>query len=172
MRHQIRGRKLGRTKEHRKAMKRNMAVSIFRHHRVTTTHEKALEMRGVVDRLITHAKKGDLHSRRIAAKTVQDSDILKKLFEEIAPKFLDREGGYTRVLKVGYRKGDSALMSIIELVGFTQTDENKVASTKKKSKKATPKKVVATKNSEKKVDTTQKVEASETVEEKKEESDK
>ncbi len=148
MRHQIRGRKLGRTKEHRTAMKRNMAVSILRHHRVTTTHEKALEMRGVVDRLITFAKKGDLHSRRIAARTVQDKEILQKLFAEIGPKFLDREGGYTRVLKLGFRKGDAAAISIIELVGFTQTDENKTTKAKKKVKKVVKK--AATKKDEKK----------------------
>jgi large subunit ribosomal protein L17 len=130
MRHQKRGRKLSRTASHRKAMLGNLATSLLRYNRVETGHAKALEVRGVVERLITYAKKGDLHSRRLAATTIKDEVVLRKLFSEIAPQYKERKGGYTRVLKKGYRSGDAAQMAIIELVGLAQMEKEVVASEK------------------------------------------
>jgi large subunit ribosomal protein L17 len=116
MRHRTKGRKFNRTTEHRHAMMRNMATSLFLHGRVETTTEKAKELRQYAEPLITKAKRGDLHSRRVVARKIQDSQALKRLFEEIGPRFAERPGGYTRVLHLGHRPGDAADMSIIELV--------------------------------------------------------
>ncbi len=128
MRHQKRGRKLSRTASHRKAMLGNLATSLLKFNRVETGHAKALELRGVVDRLIGYAKRGDLHARRLAASTVKDSVVLQKLFTVIAPHYKDRKGGYTRILKTGYRSGDAASMAIIELVGLAQMEKEVGAS--------------------------------------------
>jgi large subunit ribosomal protein L17 len=117
MRHLCRGRKLSRKTSHRKAMLSNLAISVLDKERVVTTVAKAKEVRGVVERLITYGKKGDLNSIRIASKTIKDKTLLKKLFSDIAPAYKDREGGYTRILKLGERKGDNAPTSIIELTG-------------------------------------------------------
>jgi large subunit ribosomal protein L17 len=95
---------------------RNMAASLFRHGRVETTTAKAKELRPYAERLITLAKRGDLHARRLAATKIQDRQILGSLFDEIGPRFAERPGGYTRILKLGNRKGDAAEMSLIELV--------------------------------------------------------
>jgi large subunit ribosomal protein L17 len=95
----------------------NMAVSILDKERVTTTLPKAKEVRSVVERLITYGKKGDLHGRRLAARRINDETVLKKLFDDIAPSYKDREGGYIRIVKIDDRKGDRAPMAIIELVG-------------------------------------------------------
>jgi len=116
MRHRKRGRKLSRTASHRRATLRNMATSLFRHGRVKTTTAKAKELRPYAERLITLAKRGDLHARRLAARKIQDRDVLGALFDDIGPRFSERPGGYTRVLKLGNRKGDAAEMSLIELV--------------------------------------------------------
>ncbi len=96
----------------------NLAVSILEKERIETTLPKAKEVRGVVERLITYAKKGDLAARRLAAKRVNDETVLRKLFADIGPAFKDRNGGYTRILKTRVRKGDNALMAIVELVGI------------------------------------------------------
>ena len=117
MRHLKKGRKLNRSNAHRKAMLRNMAVSLFRHERIETTDAKAKTLRSFAEKLITLAKRGDLHSRRVAFRDVRDQDILKKLFDELGPRFSQRPGGYTRVYKLGNRRGDNAPMSMIELVG-------------------------------------------------------
>lgn len=117
MRHLVSGRKLNRTASHRKAMLSNMAVSILDKERIETTLPKAKEVRRVVERLITYAKKGTLAARRLAARRVNDKDVLRKLFEDIGPAFKDRNGGYVRIIKTRERKGDNALMAIIELVG-------------------------------------------------------
>jgi len=117
MRHLVSGRKLNRTASHRRAMLSNLAVSILEKERVTTTLAKAKEVRSVVERLISYGKKGDLHAIRLAGRRILDKDILKKLFDDIAPSFKEREGGYTRIIKLDNRKGDDAPMSIIELVG-------------------------------------------------------
>lgn len=116
MRHRVKGRGFGRTAEHRRAMMRNMAASLFLHGRVETTTEKAKELRRYAEPIITKAKRGDLHARRLVARDIRDSEVLRKLFAEIAPKYAARPGGYTRVLHLGHRPGDAADMSIIELV--------------------------------------------------------
>jgi len=116
MRHRKKGRHLGRTAEHRKATLRNLATSLFRHGRIRTTTAKAKELRTFAEPLITKAKRGDLHARRIVARSISDKDVLARLFGELAPRYADRPGGYTRVLKLGHRPGDGADMAIIELV--------------------------------------------------------
>jgi large subunit ribosomal protein L17 len=116
VRHRNKGRKLSRTHTHRKALLRNMATSLFRHERIETTTAKAKELRPVAERLITLARRGDVHARRLAGRKIQDRDVLGKLFDDIAPRYAERPGGYTRILKLGHRKGDGAEMSLIELV--------------------------------------------------------
>lgn len=116
MRHRKKGRNLSRTPSHRKAVLRNLATSLFRHERITTTTAKAKELRPFAERLITLAKRGDVHARRLAGRKIADREVLGKLFTDIGPRFTERPGGYTRVLKLGHRKGDAAEMSLIELV--------------------------------------------------------
>ena len=116
MRHRKKGRKLSRTASHKKATMRNMAASLFRHGRIETTTAKAKELRPYAERLITLAKRGDLHARRLAATKIQDRQVLGSLFDDIGPRYAERPGGYTRILKLGNRKGDAAEMSLIELV--------------------------------------------------------
>jgi large subunit ribosomal protein L17 len=116
VRHRKKGRKLSRTASHKKATMRNMATALFMHERIETTTAKAKELRPYAERLITLARRGDLHARRLAAAKIQDRSVLGKLFEDIAPRFDQRPGGYTRILKLGNRKGDAAEMSLIELV--------------------------------------------------------
>ena len=116
MRHRKKGRELSRTATHRKALLRNLVTSLFRHERVETTTAKAKELRPYAERLITLARRGDVHSRRLAGRKIQDREVLGKLFKDIAPRFGERPGGYTRILKLGHRKGDAAEMSLIELV--------------------------------------------------------
>lgn len=116
MRHRKQGRKLNRTASHRKAMFKNMAVSILTHEQIVTTLPKAKEMRSIVDKLITLGKRGDLHARRQAASQLQDAAAVKKLFSVLGDRYKDRAGGYTRVLKAGFRYGDNAPMAVIELV--------------------------------------------------------
>lgn len=117
MRHLNTGRKFSRTTAHRQALFRNMATALFRHERIETTDQKAKELRGVVEKLITLAKRGDLHARRQAHQDVRDQEVLAKLFSEIGPRFKTRPGGYTRITKSRIRKGDNATLSILELVG-------------------------------------------------------
>ncbi len=136
MRHNKDGRKLGRTASHRKALMRNMVTSLFASERIETTAPKAKEVRRVAERMITFARRGDLAARRHVAKTVQNPDVLKKLFDEIAPRFTDRPGGYTRVLRLGARrKGDNAQRAILEILG--EKDEGR----KKKKQRKTYHKV-------------------------------
>jgi len=116
MRHRRKGRLLNRTAEHRGLMLRNMATSLFRHGRIETTEAKAKELRTFAEPLITKAKRGDLHARRLVGRKIQDTEVLRKLFDEIGPRYAERPGGYTRVLKLGHRSGDGADMAIIELV--------------------------------------------------------
>lgn len=116
MRHRRQGRHFSRTAEHREAMFRNMATSLFLHGRIETTAAKAKELRMYAEPLITRAKRGDLHSRRLVRRKIQDIAVLTKLFEEIGPRYADRPGGYTRVRHLGHRPGDAAEMAIIELV--------------------------------------------------------
>jgi large subunit ribosomal protein L17 len=119
MRHRKKGRALSRTSSHKKATLRNMATSLFLHERIETTEAKAKELRPFAERLITLARRGDLHARRLAARSVQDRDALGKLFTDIGPRFEGRPGGYTRIYKLGARKGDAADMALIELVERT-----------------------------------------------------
>ena len=116
MRHRKSGRKLNRTSSHRKAMFANMAVALIKHEQITTTLPKAKELRRFVDRLITLGKRGDLHARRQALSVIKDKALVEKLFAVLGARYADRPGGYTRVLKAGYRYGDSAAMAVIELV--------------------------------------------------------
>lgn len=144
MRHNKDGRKLNRTASHRKALMRNMVTSLFASERIETTTAKAKEARRVAERMITFARRGDLAARRHVARTVQNPKILQKLFDEIAPRYTDRPGGYTRVLKLGMgRKGDNAARAILELVG--EKDE----SHKKKKPRKTYHKVDIPKSPEK-----------------------
>jgi large subunit ribosomal protein L17 len=132
MRHLKAGRKLGRTTSHRKALMANMATSLIEHKSIVTTTPKAKEARGVVERLVTFAKKGDLASRRQVLKTVRNKALVKELFEEIAPKYKDRNGGYTRIIKIGFRKGDNASLAIFELVGFEGVQAEKIEKARQK----------------------------------------
>jgi large subunit ribosomal protein L17 len=116
MRHLKQGRKLGRTTAHRKALLRNLATALLEHERIITTEPKAKELRRVADKLVTLGKRGNLHARRQALQVVQSNAVVQKLFNEIAPRFAGRQGGYTRILRLGYRPGDAAAMAVIELV--------------------------------------------------------
>lgn len=116
MRHAKSGRKLNRTAEHRKALLSNMAASLLRHEQITTTLPKAKELRRVADRMITLGKRGNLHARRQAIAFLRDDEAVRKLFGPLAERYKSRLGGYTRVLKAGFRHGDAAPMAVIELV--------------------------------------------------------
>ena len=116
MRHGLAHRKLNRTASHRKAMFANMAASLIEHEQIVTTLPKAKELKPIMDKLVTLAKKGDLHSRRRAISQIRNKDAVKKLFDVFADRYKDRQGGYTRVLKAGYRHGDNAPVAVIELV--------------------------------------------------------
>lgn len=116
MRHRKNGRKLNRTASHKRAMLSNMATSLLLHERIVTTVPKAKELRTVVEPLITLGKRGDLHARRRAASILRDDEAVSKLFEELAGRFQEKQGGYTRVIKIGPRRGDNAPMAFIELV--------------------------------------------------------
>jgi len=130
MRHKVSGRKFGREKGHRDLMLKNLVASLVKHERINTTQARAKEIRSLAERVITYGKKGTVHHRRLTFKVLKNRDLVKKVFDEIAPRFKTTEGGYTRVLKNGYRRGDSAPMAIIE---FTQREEKKeIAKTKKK----------------------------------------
>lgn len=116
MRHRIKKNKLNRTTSHRKAMLNNMVASLFEHKQIKTTHAKAKEARKLAERLITFAKKGDLAARRHVLRFIPNKALVRELFDVIAPVYAERVGGYTRVLKLGYRQGDGADMSLLELV--------------------------------------------------------
>ena len=142
MRHRVAGRKLSRHTQHRKLMFRNMLVSLLQHERIKTTLAKGKELRGWVDKIITLGKKGTLHARRQAFAILRDKEIVKKLFEEITPRLKDREGGYTRIYKMGWRQGDGAPLSLIELVSFSPAKEKKKSTVEKAKEvlgKVTPK---------------------------------
>lgn len=116
MRHGKAHRKFNRTAEHRKAMFENMASSLIKHEQIVTTLPKAKDLRPIVEKLVTLGKRGDLHARRQAIAALQDEVIVKKLFDVLATRYKDRQGGYTRVLKAGFRHGDSAPVAVIEFV--------------------------------------------------------
>ncbi|MFH1156792.1 MAG: 50S ribosomal protein L17 [Pseudomonadota bacterium] len=116
MRHRISGVKLNRTSSHRKAMFRNMVTSLFKHSRIKTTEAKAKELRRLADQMVTLAKRGDLHARRQAGAVIREKDVVHQLFTEASEKFGSRQGGYTRIIKLGPRTGDAAPMTMIELI--------------------------------------------------------
>lgn len=132
MRHRKAGRKLGRTSSHRKAMMRNLVTSLLEHEKITTTDAKAKELRGVADKMITLGKRGTLHARRQALSFIRNDRVTAKVFEELSPRYAERAGGYTRVVKVGNREGDDALLSMIELM---PAEEKKKSIKKKKAAK-------------------------------------
>src|SRR6476659_7473255 len=143
------GPRLGGSSSHQKALLANLATSLFEHGRIKTTEPKARALRPYAEKLITHAKKGTLHNRREVMKKIRDKDIVHTLFAEIGPFFSDRNGGYTRIIKVEARKGDNAPMAVIELVRETTvTSEANRARRAAASKKAAPAKVAATASDE------------------------
>ncbi len=132
-------RKLGRTSSHRKAMLSNMATSLLRYERITTTIPRAKEMKRIVEKLISKAKKNTLASRREAGKVIKNKEVLKKLFSQIGPKFKERSGGYTRILRLGQKKGDNACLALIELVEKVAPVVEKKKEKPKEIKEAKPK---------------------------------
>ncbi|MBN1409101.1 MAG: 50S ribosomal protein L17 [Calditrichaceae bacterium] len=135
MRHKKKGNHLSRTTSHKKALMRNMVAQIIEHKEIKTTIAKAKELRGYVERLVTYGKKGTLHHRRLAFKFLQNKEAVKGLFDEVAPTFETREGGYTRIIKLGNRRGDGAPMSVLQLVGFEKSASKSKPKTPKKDKK-------------------------------------
>lgn len=135
MRHGRVGRKLGRTASHRKATLAALATALFVHKRITTTVAKAKEARGFAERLITFAKRGDLSARRHVRRFIHDRKVVKNLFDEIAPKYTERAGGYTRVVKLGQRAGDAAPLAILELVGYEGVQVEKARKAKEEREK-------------------------------------
>lgn len=125
MRHGHAHRKLGRTSAHRAAMFANMAASLIKHEQIVTTLPKAKELRPVVEKLVTLAKRGDLHARRLAISQIRDVEQVGKLFQTLGPRYADRRGGYTRVLKAGFRYGDNAPMAVIEFVDRDPSEKGK-----------------------------------------------
>jgi large subunit ribosomal protein L17 len=125
MRHLNQGRKLNRTSAHRKALFKNLVLALIRHGRIRTTDAKAKELRRVADRMVTLGKQNDLAARRHVFALVQSHEAVQKLFNEIAPRFTDRNGGYTRVVKFGFRRGDAAPLSIIEFTGAEEQTKGK-----------------------------------------------
>lgn len=145
---------LSRTTAHRRAMSRNMVTSLFRFERITTTSAKAKEVRKAAEKLITRSKVDSVHNRRIAAKFIQDEKILNKLFTELGPRMKDRKGGYTRILKIGFRQGDAADMVILELVDYKlPTEESKEKAAKKADASEKPAKKPAAKKASAKAKT-------------------
>lgn len=162
MRHLKTGRKLSRRREHRVAMLANLAASLIKSGRVKTTDAKAKEVRPFVERMVTFAKRGDLHARRIVLSRLRDADAVKKLFDEIGPRYTQRNGGYTRILKLGFRSGDNAPVSLIEFVEEEIQKKQRKSAPKKAAKKAPAKKAKPV--AEETVEETPEVEAAETEE--------
>jgi large subunit ribosomal protein L17 len=138
MQHNRAGRKLGRTTAHRRSLFRNQLTSLFTHERITTTLPKAKDLRPLAEKMITLGKRGGLHARRLALRSLPDQTALKKLFDDIAPRFKERAGGYTRILKLGRRPGDGAEMAILEFIDFDwahRQAEKKVAAKAAEEKK-------------------------------------
>jgi large subunit ribosomal protein L17 len=135
MRHQKKTIKLGRTAEHRKALLANQVCSLIEHHRIKTTLAKARAVRPLAERMVTLGKNGSIHARRTALATLRQRNAVKKLFDDIAPRSAERNGGYTRIVKLGYRKSDSARMAFIEWVDMAEVVEEKATEEKKRKKK-------------------------------------
>jgi large subunit ribosomal protein L17 len=159
MQHNRAGRKLGRTTSHRRALFRNQLASLFTHERITTTLPKAKDLRPLAEKMVTLGKRGGLHARRLALKNLPDQGAVKRLFDELAPRFASRTGGYTRILKLGRRPGDGAEMAILEFIDFDfaqRQAEKKVAAKAAADKKETlldkAKKLVAGKSESEKAE--------------------
>ncbi len=135
MRHQKKTIKLGRTAEHRKALLANQVCSLIEHQRIKTTLAKARAVRPLAERMVTLGKNGSLHARRTALATLRQRNAVKKLFDDIAPRSAERNGGYTRIVKLGYRRSDSACMAFIEWVDMAEVVEQKATEEKKRKKK-------------------------------------
>jgi len=123
MRHRKAGKRLGRNSTHQQAMMRNMVTSLLEHERIVTTTPKAKELRRLADKMITLAKRGDLHARRQALAVIRSKKVVDKLFTTLKDEYMDRNGGYTRIIRTGTRPGDAASMAIIELVNYTEESE-------------------------------------------------
>jgi large subunit ribosomal protein L17 len=144
MRHNVKGRKLGRTASHRKATLNSLMTSLLKYKRIKTTLAKAKETRGFAEKLVTKARKGDLHAKKQVMEVIKDKEVVKELFSEIIPKIGERPGGYTRVVKLGHRMGDAAQMAILELVDYNevvtaraeQQKEKREAKAKEKAEKS------------------------------------
>jgi large subunit ribosomal protein L17 len=136
MRHRLKGSKLGRTASHRKATLRSLSIALITHHRVVTTLSKAKELRRHIEPVITRSKEDTTHNRREVFSFIHDNDTVSKLFNEVGPKVADRPGGYTRVIKIGYRTGDSADMAVIELVDYNTTGTEDATKKKKRTRRA------------------------------------
>ena len=134
MKHRIGFNALSRKSSQRKALKRSMVTSLLKYERIETTKAKALEVRKMAEKLITHGKTDSVHNRRVAARYIYDESVVTKLFKEIGPLFAERNGGYTRILKTGNRLGDAAEMVILELVEKTSKEEKSASKDKKASK--------------------------------------
>jgi len=135
MRHRKSVPKLGRTASHRRALLANLASSLIIYKKIKTTTAKAKALRSYIEKIITKARKGDLHSRRVVLKYLKNKDIVKELFAEIAPKYLETPGGYTRVTKIGRRRTDAADMALIELIGFESVYKKKKETSKEDKRK-------------------------------------
>jgi len=136
MRHKLAHRKLNRTASHRKAMFANMASSLIEHEQIVTTLPKAKELRPIVEKLVTLAKRGDLNSRRLAIARTRNKEMSKKLFDVLGPRYADRQGGYIRIMKAGFRYGDNAPMAVIEFVDRDESAKGAVDHAKKESEDA------------------------------------
>lgn len=145
MRHRIDHRKLGRTRPHRQSLLRNLTTSLFEHEKIVTTVPKAKELRRVAEKMITLGKRGDLHARRQVMAVVRDESVVKRLFDTISPRYKERPGGYTRIIKLNRRVGDGAPLAVIELVEEFKEKAEKPKKIKKPSLKAQPKEKVKTK---------------------------
>lgn len=139
MRHLKSGRKLSRTSAHRKAMFRNMVTSLIEHEQIETTDAKAKELRRIADKMVTLGKRGDLHARRQAASYIRKRSVVTKLFSEVAERFKERPGGYTRITKIGHRHGDAASMSVIELTDRSAASVSEAEKKRQRRRKAAEK---------------------------------
>ncbi|GBC78925.1 50S ribosomal protein L17 [bacterium HR09] len=135
MRHNRAGRKLGRVSEHRRALFRNQLLSLLQHERIITTLPKAKELRPIAERMVTLGRKNSVHARRLVNRWVSDRNLIKKLFSEIAPRFATRPGGYTRIVKLGPRKGDGAELAILEFVDYKLPEAKKSKEAKEEKAK-------------------------------------
>lgn len=163
MRHGIKGRKLSRTSAHRKSTMQSLAMALIREHRIVTTVAKAKELRGYVEPLITRAKEDTDHNRRQVFSSLQNKDAVTTLFTEIGPKSKDRPGGYTRVIKAGFRKGDGAELAVVELVDFNdiKPEGSSASSKKKRTRRAGKSNAPTTSEAPKESEKTKESEASE-----------